>query len=395
MKISYGKSVHGEEEIEAVVNVLRNSTQMGKNVSKFENKIAKMYNKKYGVMLNSASSALMIAFEVIDIIKGSEIITPALTFGTTVSSIIKNGFKPVFVDVKANTFCINEDLIEKAINKKTKAICIPNLIGNLPNWKKISTIAKKYNLFVIEDSADTLGAKINGKSSGIYSDISITSFYGSHIINGAGNGGMLCINNKKIYEKSLLLRSWGRSSSLFIEGSEKIENRFNVKLDGIDYDKKFIFDELGYNLEPSEISAAFALVQLSKLKENIKKRIVNFNYHINFFKKYNDFFILPETIKNVITPWLAFAVIIKDSAPFNRKELQIFLEKNNIQTRVVFTGNILRQPCMKKTKLNINPNNFPEADLVMRGGILLGCHQGLNKKDLDYLHSKVTKFIEK
>lgn len=395
MKISYGKSVHGEKEIEAVVKVLKNSTQMGKNVYKFENKIAKIYNKKYGVMFNSASSALMIAFEVIGIDKKSEIITPALTFGTTVSSIIKNGFRPVFVDVKANTFCINEDLIEKAINKKTKAICIPNLIGNLPDWKKISNIAKKYNLFVIEDSADTLGAKINGKSSGTYSDISITSFYGSHIINGAGNGGMLCINNKKIYEKSLLLRSWGRSSSLFIEGSEKIENRFNVKLDGIDYDKKFIFDELGYNLEPSEISAAFALIQLSKLKENIKKRIENFNYHINFFKRYTDFFILPETLRNVVTPWLAFAIVIKDSAPFSRRELQIFLEKNNIQTRVVFTGNILRQPCMKKTKLKINPNNFPQADLVMRGGILLGCHQGLDKKDLDYLHKKVSKFIGK
>ncbi|WP_440694030.1 DegT/DnrJ/EryC1/StrS family aminotransferase [Candidatus Pelagibacter sp. HIMB1695] len=395
MKISYGKSVHGREEIAAVVKVLQNSTQMGKNVSQLEKKIAKMFNKKFGIMLNSASSALFIAFESINIQKGSEIITPALTFGTTVSSIIKNGFKPVFVDVKANTFCINEDLIEKAITKKTKAICVPNLIGNLPDWNKLSIIAKKYNLFLIEDSADTLGAKIDGKTSGIYSDISITSFYGSHIINGAGNGGMLCINDKKIYKKSLLLRSWGRSSSLYKEGSEKIENRFNVKIDGIDYDKKFIFDELGYNLEPSELSAAFALVQLSKLKENIKKRERNFNYHINFFKKYEDFFILPDTLRNVKTPWLAFALIIKDRAPFNRKKMQIFLEKNNIQTRVVFTGNILRQPCMKNSKIKVNPNNFPHADLVMRGGLLLGCHQGLKKKDLDYLHGKVKEFLSK
>jgi CDP-6-deoxy-D-xylo-4-hexulose-3-dehydrase len=395
MKISYGKSVHGKEEIAAVVKVLQNSTQMGKNVSQLEKKIAKMFNKKFGIMLNSASSALFIAFESINIQKGSEIITPALTFGTTVSSIIKNGFKPVFVDVKANTFCINEELIEKAITKKTKAICVPNLIGNLPDWKKISIIAKKYNLFLIEDSADTLGAKIDGKTSGVYSDISLTSFYGSHIINGAGNGGMLCVNDKKIYKKSLLLRSWGRSSSLYKEGSEKIENRFNVKIDGIDYDKKFIFEELGYNLEPSEISAAFALVQLSKLKENIKKREKNFNYHINFFKKYEDFFILPNTLKNVKTPWLAFALIIKDRAPFNRKKMQIFLEKNNIQTRVVFTGNILRQPCMKYSKIKVNPNNFPHADLVMRGGLLLGCHQGLKKKNLDYLHGKVKEFLNR
>ena len=144
-------------------------------------------------------------------------------------------------------------------------------MGNLCDWKAIRKIANKYKLLVIEDSADTLGAKLNGKSSGYYSDMSITSFYGSHIINCAGNGGALTLNSKKFLDKAKLLRSWGRSSSLFDEKSEAIENRFNIKLGNIDYDAKFVFETIGYNVEGSEIGAAFGLTQLKSLKKNIQK----------------------------------------------------------------------------------------------------------------------------
>ena len=394
MRVTYGQSVHGEKEISSVLKVLKTSTQMGKNVDLLEKKIAKLFNKKYGIMLNSASSALLIVFEALNFKDNSEVITPALNFGTAISSIDKANLFPRLVDVNAETFCVDESLIEKKINNKTVALCIPNLVGNIPHWKKIKEIAKKHNLITIEDSADTLGATIKGSNTGKYSDISITSFYGSHIINGAGNGGMLCLNDKKLYEKCLLLRSWGRSSSLFKENSEKIENRFNIKLDGIDYDKKFIFEEMGYNLEPSEISAAFALTQLNGLAGNIKKRSRNFIYNYNFFSKYPDLFIMPKTLTDVITPWLAFPIIIKNSAPFSRKDFQIYLEKNNIQTRVVFTGNILRQPCFKKYKKFYAGEKFIESDLVMKGGVLLGCHQGLTTRHLDYLHKKVENFIK-
>ena len=226
MKISYGKNVYGKEEINAVVQKLKKTTQMGESVEKFEIKIAKLFKKKYGLMVNSGSSALLLAFASMKLTPGSEIITPALTFATTVSSILQNNLVPVFIDVKESTYCIDEANIEKMITKKTKGICIPNLIGNIPNWKIIKKIAKKHNLITIEDSADALGSKLMGKSTGFFSDISITSFYGSHIINCAGNGGMVCFNNKSFYNKAKLLRSWGRSSSLFKE-SEKIENRFN------------------------------------------------------------------------------------------------------------------------------------------------------------------------
>lgn len=234
IRVPYGLSVHGDAEIKAVVKVLKNSTQMGTNVLNFERKIAKLFNKKYGLMVNSGSSALMLAMESVNFPKGSEIITPALTFSTTVSYIVRNGLIPVFADVKEGTYCINEDEIKNLITKKTRAILAPHLMGNIVNWKKLAPFLKRKKILIIEDSADTLGATHEGKSTGHYADISITSFYGSHIINCAGNGGMVCFNNKKYYSKAKLLRSWGRSSSLFDENSEKIENRFNVKIDGIE-----------------------------------------------------------------------------------------------------------------------------------------------------------------
>ena len=393
LRVPYGLSVHGKEEINSVIKVLKTSTQMGKNVYEFEKKIAKLFDKKYGLMVNSGSSALMLAMEVLNLPKGSEVITPALTFGTTVSYIIRNNLVPVFADVSEGTYCINEKHIKKLITKKTKAILAPHLLGNLVNWKKIYPILKKNKIIIIEDSADTLGATVEKKSSGKYADVSITSFYGSHIINCAGNGGMVCFNDKKYYLKAKLLRSWGRSSSLYDEKSEKIQNRFNIRLDGIQYDKKFVFSEQGHNLEPSEIGAAFGLVQLDKLKKNIKIREKNFKKISKFLKTYSDYFILPKQLPNSKTGWLAYPITIKNNAPFTRTEMQIYLEKKNIQTRVVFTGNILRQPGFKNIKMKKMSAGYPEADRVMKNGILIGCHQGISNKMLKYLIDSIKSFI--
>jgi len=393
LRVPYGLSVHGKEEINSVIKVLKISTQMGKNVYQFEKKVAKLFDKKYGLMVNSGSSALMLAMEVLNLPKGSEVITPALTFGTTVSYITRNNLVPVFADVSEGTYCINEEHIKKLITKKTKAILAPHLLGNLVNWKKIYPILKKNKIIIIEDSADTLGATVAKKSSGKYADISITSFYGSHIINCAGNGGMVCFNNKKHYLKAKLLRSWGRSSSLYDEKSEKIENRFNIKLDGIQYDKKFVFSEQGHNLEPSEIGAAFGLIQLGKLKKNIAIREKNFKKISKFLETYSNYFILPKQLPNSKTGWLAYPITLKDNVPFTRTEMQIYLEKKNIQTRVIFTGNILRQPGFKNIKMKKMRGGYHEADKVMKNGILIGCHQGISNKMLKYLTDTIKSFI--
>ena len=393
LRVNYAQSVHGKKEINAIIKVMKSSTQMGKYTREFEKKISKLFSKKFGLMVNSGSSALLLAYETLPIPKGSNIITPVLTFSTTISMMLKADHKPNFIDVKNGTFCIDENQIEDAINKKTKAISVPNLLGNLPNWPLIYKIARKHNLLIIEDSADTLGATINNYSCGKFSDISITSFYGSHIINCAGNGGMACFNNNKIYNRAKLLRSWGRSSSLFDSSSEKIENRFNIKIEGIQYDKKFVFEELGYNLEPSELGSAFGLIQLKKLKFNIKKRIKIFKSHTNFLSKFSDFFETPIQQHNVKTGWLAYPITIKNNKYFNRTDLQIFLEKNNIQTRVVFTGNILRQPAFKNIKC-IKKRSYKYADKIMRNSLLIACHHGLSIREIKHIYSTINKFFK-
>ncbi len=394
-KIYYGKAVYNKKEIQAVINVLKNSSLSlvdGKKVKILEKTVSKIFGKKYGLMVNSGSSANLLALSSFKFKKGSEIITPNLTFSTTVAPIYQLGLIPHFVGVEENKFIADPRQIEKCVNKNTVAIMIPNLLGNIADWKKIHSIAKKYRLKLIEDSADTIGYLVNKKNTGRYSDVVTNSFYASHIINGAGTGGIVCFNDYKLYEKAKLLRGWGRSSTTFNE-SESVNKRFNIKVSGIDYDAKYIFSDLGYNFLPSEISAAFALEQIKKLKHNIKIRNRNFEYLKNFFSKYQNYFKLPEQNKGVITPWLAFPLVIKKNKKFNRKQMQIFFERNNIQTRTIFTGNILKQPVMSNRKFKKHPACNPVANDVMENGILLGCHQGMIKSDLDYICKTFLKFM--
>jgi len=395
-KIYYGKAVYDNKEINAVIKVLKNNSLNlidGPHVKKLEKIVAKIFGKKYGLMVNSGSSANLLALSSFKFKKGSEIITPSLTFSTTVAPIYQLGLVPHFIGVLENKFLADPDQIEKCINKRTVAIMIPNLLGNIADWIKINKIAKKYKLKVIEDSADTIGYTVNNRINGGLSDIATNSFYASHIINGAGSGGIVCFNDIKLYQHAKLLRGWGRSSATFNE-SEKIENRFNVKISGIQYDKKYIFSALGYNFLPSEISAAFAIEQIKKLKNNIYLREKNFNFLKNFFKIYSKYFKLPETYLNIRTPWLAFPLVIKTNKKFNRRQMQIFYEENNVQTRTIFTGNILKQPIMKNLKYKKHNKTAPVANDVMKNGILLGCHQGLTHKELKYICSTFKKFAK-
>ena len=395
MRISYGKNVYGKDEINAVVKQLKKTTQMGLSVSTFEKKVSRIFGKKYGLMVNSGSSAIILALETINLKKGDEVIIPCLNFGTALSALVKKELTPILVDIDIETLQIDINKIENAISKKTKALMIPNLIGNTPDWIKINKIAKKYKLKIIEDSADTLGATINKKPTGVFSDISITSFYGSHLISCGGNGGIMMTNKKEYFLKAKVLRSWGRMSSL-IKNSEDIKKRLSVKLKGVGYDKKFVFSEAGYNFEPSEIGASFGLAQLKKLKIFLKLRNRNFNLHKKFFDRFNYLFIVPKVLSNIKTNFLAYPIILKKNKLFNRKKLQIFLEKNNIQTRPIFSGNILRHPAFsniisKKNRIS----KFKNSDYIMKNGILIGCHQGLSLKDINFVHRTIEKFIKK
>ena len=291
LRVPYAQSVHGQAEIDAVVEVLKTSTQMGKNVTEMEQKVAKMFNKKYGLMTNSGTSALMLAAEASDLPKGSEVITAAFTFATTVTPILKNGLIPVFMDAEKDTLNIDASRIEEFVTDKTSAIWIPNMLGNIPDWDVIREVADRHGLLVIEDSADTLGGTLRGTPTGDRSDITITSFYGSHIINCAGNGGWIGVDDEKIARKARLLRSWGRTSAEFadIAEAESLEKRFGIELNGIEYDAKFVFEYPGYQMEPNEMGAAFGLVQLANFADVKAKRISAYKRMEGIFKNYSNF----------------------------------------------------------------------------------------------------------
>ena len=392
-RIPYGLAVHDEEEERAVSEVIRNhQTIMGNNVKQFEREIADKFGKEIGVMVNSGSSANLLTFEVLDLPKDSEVITPVLTFATTLSPIIQKELIPVFVDVEPGTYIVNIDQIEQSITKQTKALMIPSLLGNIPNMRKLRKIADDNDLIFIEDSADTLGATFDGIPTGKFSDISTTSFYGSHIITAAGEGGMICCNNKDWERKFKILRGWGRTSAL--NESENIEERFNKKLDDIPYDSKFIFEDIGYNFLPTEISAAFGLVQLKKLNEFASIRKRNFENLYKYFSE-TGLFELPKQLPEVETSWLAFPLTIRDDAKFSRLEIVKYLESNGIQTRPVFTGNILRQPAFKNIKHKNIEQKFNVTENIMRNSFLVGCNHGLSDNQMEKMKNCFTEFLNK
>jgi CDP-6-deoxy-D-xylo-4-hexulose-3-dehydrase len=394
LKVPYAQSVHGEEEINAVVEVLRTSTQMGKNVTKMENEVAKMFNKKFGLMTNSGTSSLMLAAEAADLPKNSEVITAAFTFSTTVTPILKNNLVPVFMDSEKDTLNIDASRVEQFITPNTSAIWIPNMLGNVPDWDIIRKVADKHGLLVLEDSADTLGGTLRGTPTGDRSDISITSFYGSHIINCGGNGGWLGVNDEKIARKARLLRSWGRTSSIFtdIAESESLDKRFGIELNGIEYDSKFIFEYPGYQMEPSEMGAAFGLVQLSNFENVRRKRMAAFDKMGAIFSQHSDFVrtAIPHPEAEVI--WMHYPIIINEGAPFSRKDLQIYFELRGIQTRPPFAGNVLNQPMMDNQTYIAN-DSYDNANDLMKNGILLGTHQGLSQEQFNHIENTANNFF--
>jgi len=389
-RIDYAGSVQDDREIEAVVAVLRSGPQalrIGKNVRAFEQGVAELFGKRRAVMCNSGSSALYLAVELLELQPGDEVITAAVTFSTDIAPIVRAGLVPVFVDVEADTYNIDVDAIEEMIGPRTRAILAPNLIGNVPDWDLIRAIADAHGLKVIEDSCDALGSTLRGTPTGTRSDISVTSFALSHIITATGTGGMVCLDDDKLADRCLLLRRWGRRSEVQIYGSRKgADRRFFSSIDGdIEYDNLFIFDEIGWNFEPSEISAAFGLVQLDKLPDNLAKRKHNFERLTGLFARRPDVFVLPRTAPAVDTAWHMFPVLIRAESGVQRSVFQDHMERNGIDTRMVWTGNVLRQPAFKGIAHRAPNRGLPNADRVMEQGLILPSNHSLNDDDIDYI----------
>ena len=367
---------YGEEEIKAVEQCLRDGwlAGFGPRSVEFEEKIAKEFGKKFGVFVNSGSSACLLALAALDLPKGSKIITPALTFATTLAPIIQLGFKPVFIDSNLTSYVPDiEDILNK-VTPDVKAIMVPNLIGNKPDWDSLKhgldSIGRD-DIVVIEDSADTVTNTLN-------TDVSTTSFYASHVITAGGMGGMVMFNDEKHVKRALMYRDWGRIG----DNSENMDERFAHNIDGIPYDYKFLYGVLGYNMKCSEMSAAFGLVQLERFQTFKDIRRANVERYLENLKDVKELILPDDSIK---PNWLAIPLQTE-----NRLELLNYLEDSNIQTRVTFAGNVTRHPIYREYL-----EDFTNADLVMKNGFLLGAHHGMTLEDVDYVCDKIKEFFNK
>ena len=399
-KVLYAQAVYGEEEKKAVMESLENPwLAAGPLVKRFEGQIAEVFGHQYGIATNSGSSANLLALECLDIPPDSEVVTPACTFSTVVSSILQNNLVPVFIDSVIGRYTIDENLIEQAITPKTKAILAPHLIGGVVDLKKLREIADTYHLYVIDDSCDTLGISLWGRPTGYYSDASTTSFYGSHIITAMGYGGMLCVSEKNRFKRATTFKDWGRVGG----DGDDFTQRFNYSIDGIPYDQKFLYSEFGYNLKMNEGAAAFGLEQLKKLELFKAQRKRIFDHYQRYFLTFTGveaqeadkvWFHPPHLTHGADTSWLAYPLTLTDDAPFDRYQLLHFLEKWGIQTRVLFSGNITRHPAYRQSPGSFRiASDLSNADKIMKDGFLIGCHQGMTIEDADYVIDVFEKFL--
>lgn len=371
-KVLYAQAVFGEEERKAVWKSLRNTfLSVGPLSAEFEQQIAEIFGKKYAVFVNSGSSANLLITQIIP--KG-EVITPALTFATTLTPLLQCGLKPIFIDSQIETFLPTIEAIEAKIGPKTTAVMIPNLLGNKMDSKRLRELCDAKGILYIEDSCDTI-TNANGH-------FVSTSFYGSHIITAMGAGGMVMSDDKEMIDRIRTMRDWGRG----VDVSEDIQERYKYQIDDIPYDGKFWYTERGFNMRPVEAQAAFGLEQIKRLPGFAKQRKENFDQLYNFFSQYKCFN-LP--VSQYEPNWLAFPLTL-NKAPFERFELVEYFEKKGIQTRPIFSGNITRHPAFK----GLSSGNFPNADYVMKFGILLGIHQGMDQKQINYIQETFINFYK-
>jgi CDP-6-deoxy-D-xylo-4-hexulose-3-dehydrase len=395
-RVYYASSVHDEAEINAVLEVLRDPRGfwVGKRVNAMERAVADLFGKRRGVMVNSGSSALYLAVELAELPNGAEVITPAVTFSTDLAPLVRGGFVPAFVDVEADTYNIDVERIEEMVTDRTAAILVPNLIGNAPDWDRIRQIADAHGLVVIEDSCDALGPLLRGRPTGERSDFTVTSFAASHIITCAGSGGMVMLDDEDTRDRALLLRRWGRRSEVQFFGSRRGDRSYWEDLDGVRYDNQFIFDELGWNFEPSELGAAFGLEQLKKLPGNRERRQRNFVLYSDFFAEHVDRVAPPRQTDELETAWLCFPFTISTEAGFERSELQQYLDGQGIDTRTVWTGNATRQPMMTGKLFRVPRGGLPNADRIMEAGVVLPCNHGMGDEHIEFVIDRLRAFLD-
>ena len=368
---------------------------------KFEKQLSEFIGIKHLITVNSGSSANLVAFSTLtsprlgdrSIKKGDEVIGVAAGFPTTVNPIVQFGAIPVFVDVDLKTHNINADLIEDAISPKTKAIMLAHTLGNPFNLKKVRELCDKYNLWLVEDCCDALGAEYNGQHVGTFGDISTCSFYPAHHIT-MGEGGAVFTNNSELVAIAESFRDWGRDCYCKPGCDDTCGKRFNQKLGGLPqgYDHKYTYSHLGYNLKISDIQAACGLAQMKRLPKFIEKRNENFDYLKNRLSTLTDFLEFTEATDNSTPSWFGFPVTVRDATNVNRVDLIKYLDQYKIGTRLLFAGNLTRQPYFKNIEYRIS-GDLINTDITMNQTLWLGVYPGLEKRQLNYIAEKLKDFF--
>jgi CDP-6-deoxy-D-xylo-4-hexulose-3-dehydrase len=395
------------EYTSAVQSLLDGWLVLGKAGISFENIFPKQLDKEYGILTNSGSSSNLIMMSALtskrlyNLPKGTKVITPIAGFPTTINPIFQCGFEPSFVDIDLDTLNLNLEQVEEQAKLGAKVITFAHVLGNPPNMNQLMQIIKDYNLILLEDCCDALGSFYDGKPLGSFGEFASCSFYPAHHIT-MGEGGFIACNTKQQEIVSRSFREWGRGcyctglkANLLKNGS--CGNRFSNWLPSLPdevFDHKYVYDEIGYNLKPIELQAAIGLEQLKKLPEITNRRKHNHNRLFNIFKPYEEFFILPKATELSDPSWFAFALTIKDNAPFKRFDIVNFLESNKIQTRPYFAGNIMLQPAYEGLMSSSDViNNFPNARKVTTDTFFLGTSPVITDEQLDYIQQVVNNYF--
>jgi len=404
-KINYAGRVFDEKEMQYLVDSsLDFWLTYGEYSKKFEKRLSEFLGVKWAFLVNSGSSANLLAFFALTshllgdkrIKRGDEVITVAAGFPTTVAPIVQYGAIPVFVDIELKHINIDHTQLEKAVSPKTKAVMIAHTLGNPFNIRAVKEFCDKYNLWLIEDNCDALGSLYEGKPTGTWGDIGTSSFYPAHHIT-MGEGGAVYTNNPLLKKILLSMRGWGRDCWCEPGKDNTCGRRFDQEFGKLPkgYDHKYVYSHFGFNLKVTDMQAAIGLAQLEKLPEFIEKRIKNYEMLYNGLKDIEDFqFVEPQP--NSQPSWFGFLIMLKDGAKFTRNEIVSFLEKNNIQTRNLFAGNMLRHPMFESLTENVDyrvVGELKNTDKIMNDAFWIGVYPGLNEDEINYIVKTIKEFV--
>lgn len=397
-----GRMFDAAEMVNLVDSSLEFWLTTGRYAAQFEREFAQWMGVRHAILCNSGSSANLLALSALtspklgerQLLPGDEVITVAAGFPTTVNPIVQNHLTPVFLDIELGTYNVNVELLEAAVSPRTKAIMIAHTLGNPFDLDAVLAVANKHNLWLIEDNCDAVGATYNGRLTGSFGHLATVSFYPAHHIT-MGEGGCVLTRHSQLKKLVESFRDWGRDCWCDPGVANTCGTRFEWQLGDLPegYDHKYIYSHIGYNLKMTDMQAAVGVAQLEKLPSFIEIRKRNWQLLYDGLKAYEEFFVLPQPTPNSDPSWFGFLLSVRPDAPFTRNELVQFLEANQVATRLLFSGNITRQPAFQNINYRV-VGDLTQTDLVMNHTFWIGVYPRITPEMVDYVLTVFARFFE-